>query len=137
MSKLFHLEMITPERRFFDGQVEAVQLPAPDGLMGILAGHEPSVISLDVGQVRLLYDGEWHECAASPGFVEIRSDGVVMFSQAFEWPEEIDISRALAAKELAERHIKNQKSREEYLVNKVSLARAMVRLETGRTRINH
>ena len=84
MSKLFHLEMITPERRFFDGQVEAVQLPAPDGLMGILAGHEPSVISLDVGQVRLLYDGEWHECAASPGFVEIRSDGVVMFSQAFE-----------------------------------------------------
>ena len=78
MSKLFHLEMITPERRFFDGQVEAVQLPAPDGLMGILAGHEPSVISLDVGQVRLLYDGEWHECAASPGFVEIRSDGVVM-----------------------------------------------------------
>ena len=45
MSKLFHLEMITPERRFFDGQVEAVQLPAPDGLMGILAGHEPSVIS--------------------------------------------------------------------------------------------
>ena len=62
---------------------------------------------------------------------------MVMFSQAFEWPEEIDISRALAAKELAERHIKNQRSYKEYIVNKVSLARAMVRLETGRKRINH
>ncbi|MGI6184515.1 MAG: ATP synthase F1 subunit epsilon [Candidatus Fimadaptatus sp.] len=137
MSKLFHLEMITPERRFFDGQVEAVRVPCQDGLMGILAGHEQCVIALDVGQIRLLYDGEWHECASAEGFVEVRPGGTVIFAQSFEWPEEIDISRALAARELAERHIRNQRSREEYLVNKVSLARAMVRLQTGRQRINH
>ncbi len=137
MSKLFHLEMITPERRFFDGQVESVQLPCLDGLMGILADHEPAVISLDVGTIKLLCDGKWMECTTSYGFVEIRRDETIIFAQSFEWPEEIDINRALAAKELAERHLKNQRSQREYLINKVALARAMVRLETGRKSINH
>ena len=42
---LFHLTVVTPEKQFFDGDVEMLVLPASDGEMGIMAGHEPMVIS--------------------------------------------------------------------------------------------
>ncbi len=134
MSALFRLEMITPERRFFDGDVESIVVPSTDGLMGILKGHEPSVVAITVGTIKIKMDGEWMECTTTDGFIEIRFDETLIFAQAFEWPDEIDLNRALAAKERAEQRIMEKKSQEEYMYSKVALARAMVRLKTGRSK---
>lgn len=128
----FKLEVITPERTFFNDNVQSVIIPTPDGQMEIQKGHEPIVVSIEIGTVRLLIDGKWHECTTSEAFMEVRPDETIIFSQAMEWPEEIDISRALAAKERAEERLRQQKSYQEYMQSKIALARAMVRLKVGR-----
>ena len=136
MHSNFKLEIITPERTFYNADVQSVIIPTPDGQMEIQKGHEPIVVSIVIGTVRLLIDGTWHDCATSDAFMEVRPDEVIIFSQAMEWPEEIDIKRAQAAKERAEEKLRQQRSYQEYLQSKVALARAMERLKVGRRKPN-
>ncbi len=132
MPAKYMLEIITPERIFFKGDVESVIIPTSDGYMSIQRMHEPMVIVLSIGVMKLNIDGVWKECTTSSGFVEIRPDETIIFSQAVEWPEEIDLRRAQEAKELAEERMRQQQSYQEYMQNQIALARAMVRLRVGR-----
>jgi F-type H+-transporting ATPase subunit epsilon len=136
MPAKYHLEIITPERTFFNGEVESVILPTSDGLMSIQKMHEPMVIVLSIGEMKLCIDGEWKDCTTSSGFIEIKPDETIIFSQAVEWPEEIDLKRAQEAKEIAEEHMRQKQSYQEYMQSQVALARAMVRLRVGRKRQN-
>ncbi len=130
------LEIITPERIFFRGEVESVIIPAPDGFMSIQKMHEPMVAAITIGTMKLCVDGEWMECITSDGFVEVRPDETIIFSQTAEWPGEIDIRRAQEAKERAEERLRQAQSHQEYMQNQVALARAMVRLRAGRKNRN-
>jgi len=128
MAGSFYLKIITPERKFFQGDVETVTVQGIDGELGILKGHAPMVACLEIGLIRIKQNGEWKEAAASEGFLEVRPDRTISLAQAVEWPEEIDINRALAAKERAEERLRQQRSMREYIQSKTSLARALVRL---------
>jgi len=132
MPAKFMLEIITPERVFFHGEAESVIFPTADGDMSIQKMHEPMVALVTVGDMRICVDGEWKQCTTSEGFVEVRPDETIIFSQAVEWPEEIDIRRAQEAKERAEERLRQTQSYQEYMQNQISLARAMVRLRVGR-----
>jgi len=132
MPAKYMLEVITPERIFFRGEVESVIIPTPDGFMSIQKMHEPMVAAVNIGTMRLLVDGEWLECTTSEGFVEVRPDETIIFSQTAEWPNEIDIRRAQEAKERAEERLRQALSHQEYMQNQIALARAMVRLRAGR-----
>lgn len=136
MPAKYRLEIITPERTFFNGEVESVIIPTPDGYMSIQRMHEPMVIVLSIGVMKLNIDGEWKECTTSSGFVEIRPNETIIFSQAVEWPQEIDLKRAQEAKELAEERMRQKQSYQEYMQNQIALARAMVRLRVGRKNQN-
>ncbi len=132
MPAKYMLEVITPERIFFRGEVESVIIPTPDGTMSIQKMHEPMVAAVTIGAMKLLVDGEWLECTTSEGFVEVRPDETIIFSQTAEWPNEIDIRRAQEAKERAEERLRQSQSHQEYMQNQIALARAMVRLRAGR-----
>lgn len=132
MPAKYMLEVITPERMFFRGEVESVIIPTPDGTMSIQKMHEPMVAAINIGSMKLLVDGEWLECTTSEGFVEVRPDETIIFSQTAEWPNEIDIRRAQEAKERAEERLRQSQSHQEYMQNQIALARAMVRLRAGR-----
>ena len=136
MPSEFKLEIITPERTFFSGMVESIILPTPDGLMGILKGHEPIVAAIEIGTVKIQTEGKWRECSTSDAFMEVRPDEVIIFAQAMEWPEEIDLARAQAARERAEERLRQQRSYQEYTQSKIALARAMVRLRVGKGSAN-
>ena len=131
MPAKYELEIITPERTFFDGEVESAIIPTLDGYMGIQRKHEPMVIALKIGEMKLNIDGKWRECTTSSGFIEIRPDKTIIFSQAVEWPEEIDLKRAQQAKEAAEELLRQKLSYQEYMQTQIALARAMVRLRVG------
>ena len=132
----YMLEIITPERIFFRGEVESVIIPTPDGLMSIQRMHEPMVAAIKVGAMRINTGGKWRECTTTDGFVEVRPDETIIFSQAVEWPEEIDLKRAQEARERAEERLRQKKSHQEYMQNQIALARAMVRLRAGRRNRN-
>ena len=128
MAPTFRLQIITPERVFYDAQVETVVILAPDGEIGVMAGHAPMVVSMREGGIRILRDGQWREAAASDGFATITQDEVLLLMQTVEWPEEIDRARAERDRALAEERIRQQKSMREYHIARSMLARAMVRL---------
>ena len=128
MYKLFNLKILTPEREFFDGDVEAVTMSAPDGKVTILADHTPFIMPVDVGTISIKKNGMWEDSSNSEGFMEVHHKGVLIFVQACEHPEEIDKRRAQEARHRAEEHLRQQQSMSEYKQSKLALARAMARL---------
>ena len=131
MAKLFNLKIFTPEREFFDDNVEAVSAVAPDGSVMILADHAPFIMPLSIGTVRIKKDGKWNDSVNSEGFLEVRHDGVLIFVQACEHPDEIDTRRAEEARRRAEEHLRQKQSISEYKQSKIALARAMARLQSN------
>ena len=131
MAKLFNLKIFTPEREFFDDDVEAVSAFAPDGNVMILADHTPFIMPVSVGIIRIKKDGKWEDSANSEGFMEVHHGGVLIFVQACEHPDEIDTRRAEEARQRANERLRQKQSMSEYKQSKIALARAMARLQIG------
>jgi len=131
MSKTFNLKILTPERTFFDGDAQGVTANAPDGNVMILADHAPFITPVCIGSIGIKLDDKWDYSINTDGFLEVRHDGVIIFVQACERPEEIDARRAEDAKKRAEEHLRQKQSMSEYNQSKVALARAMARLQAG------
>jgi len=132
MSATYKLEIITPEKIFFEGMVESVIVPSEDGLMSVWKNHEPIVVAISVGSIKINRGGEWSECSTSEGFMEVRPDETLIFAQAVEWPEEIDVKRAQEAAERAKEELRQKQSVTEHRQSQIALARAMVRMRVGR-----
>ena len=128
MPTLFNLKILTPERRFFDGDVEAVTASAPDGKITILASHTPLIMPVVVGTISIKRDGVWEDSVNTEGFMEVHHEGVLIFVQACEHPDEIDTRRAEEARHRAEESLRQMHSMNEYKQSKIALARAMARL---------
>ena len=129
MAKTFHLEIIATDRVFFSGEVEHLVITAIDGLIGIMAGHEPLVTSLPTGELKYLVDGEWKYAAISEGFIQVMPDSSIILADTCELPEEIDIKRAQEARERAEERLRQNQSIKEYYETQAALNRAMNRLK--------
>ena len=125
----FMLKILTPERVFYDGESDVVVITAPDGKYSILAGHQPLITPLEIGVLTFRTDGQWRTVFNSEGFVEVTSDGVNIYAQTCEYPEEIDANRAESARLRAEEHLRQRQSINEYKRSKIALARAMARLQ--------
>ena len=129
MAKTFHLEIIATDRVFFSGEVEHLVITAIDGLIGIMAGHEPLVTSLPTGELKYLVDGVWKYAAISEGFIQVMHDSSIILADTCELPEEIDIKRAQEARERAEERLRQKQSIKEYYETQAALNRAMNRLK--------
>ena len=134
MASTFNLEIVTPDRKFFSGDVESVILRTPTGEMGILADHTPMVVAVDVGTTRIKQNGKWLEAVLSQGFMEITHKKTIVLVDSAEWPDEIDANRAKAAKERAEEKLHRKLSQEEYIRSQAALARALERLKVTKHR---
>ena len=131
MAKTFHLEIIATDRIFFSGEVEHLVITAIDGLLGIMAGHEPLVTCLPTGELKYLVDGQWKYAAIAEGFIQVMPDKAVILADSCELPEEIDIKRAEEARERAEEHMRQKQSIREYYETQAALNRAMNRLKVS------
>ena len=129
MAKTFHLEIIATDRIFFSGEVEHLVITAIDGLIGIMAGHEPLVTSLPTGELKYMVNGEWKYAAVGEGFIQVMPDSAIILADTCELPEEIDIKRAEEAKERAEELLKQKQSIKEYYETQAALNRAINRLK--------
>ena len=132
----FSLEILTPERLFFDEPVEALTTVTVDGEITILKGHAPITLPLVVGKLRIKQNGTWREAFQSEGFLEVNQSGAHLFAQACKWPEEIDVRRAEAAQRRAEEELRQKHSMMEYQASKIALARAMARLRITHQKVN-
>lgn len=126
--KLFKVQVICPERIFFDGECDMLELRTTEGDIGILAGHIPLTAVIEPGVLRIMKEGETKEAALHDGFIEILQDKVVILAEACEWPNEIDLNRAKEAQIRAERRLK---SSDEIDVGRaeIALKRALLRID--------
>lgn len=128
MPSTFYLEVITPERIFYGGDVQMISVPGVDGRYGILPGHDAMVTAIGIGELKIKTNDEWKVAAISNGFMEIMPDYAIILADTVEWPEEIDAKRAQQAKERAEERLRQKQSRVEHLRTQAAVRRALTRL---------
>jgi len=124
----FQLDILTPERAFYSGPAEGVAVTTPDGELCVLAMHAPLVTPLEIGVIRLNLGGVWREAFVSEGFMEVGHSRTVIFTQACEWPEDIDRRRAEQALQREQERLRQRTSIREQKASQIALARAMARL---------
>lgn len=132
MASTFTLEIVTPERKFFEGQVEMVIVRGVEGDLGILKGHTPLVTPLDIGKIKIKINNEFKEAAIAQGYVEIRKDKTTIITDTAEWPEEIDINRAEEAKKRALERLNAKSSDIDLVKAEISLKKALTRLDVAK-----
>jgi F-type H+-transporting ATPase subunit epsilon len=88
------LELVTPEKVAWSAPADFVVLPAADGEMGVLPGHQPFLVQLGAGEVRITDKGQVRRFAVSGGFAEIKDDAIALFAETAETADQIDAERA-------------------------------------------
>lgn len=130
-----NFKIITPEKSVFSEKVEQVTMMTAEGEITVLPGHVPLVGILRPGELHFKKDGQEHPLAVSGGFVEIRPDSeVVILADTAERAEEINLERAEAAKERAEKLLQETRNREDvdYASLQVALEKALNRLKIAK-----
>lgn len=128
--KKFQLEVISPERVFYTGDVEMVELTTTEGDIGIYAGHIPLTTIVAPGVLTITESSDrLKEAAVLEGFMEITPEKVTILAQSCEWPEEIDINRAREAKARAERRLKSTDEAVNMTRAELALRKSLVRIE--------
>lgn len=128
----FHLQIVTPDGGFFDGEAERVSVRTIDGEAAVLGNHIPYVTALGTGEARVVVDGQTRRAAASGGMLAVTPGQVRVVATTFEWAEDIDVERAKRAKEDAEQQIQSAKDPHELQLAKARLTRAQVRLKVAK-----
>ena len=101
------LNIITPERIFYEGEVSIVEFNTTEGEVGVLKGHIPLTVVIAPGILRFTEaDGTEKYAALHAGFAEILQESVVIMAEIVEWPAEIDVERAEKARDRAEERIR-------------------------------
>ena len=131
------LDIVTPEKKFFSGEVENVYLPGTEGELGILPGHVPLVTGLAAGELRYSTGGTVEELAIGAGFVEVTQEKVTVLTDLAVTDAEIDEARVEEAMRRAEEElskIDHSENTEEVAALQAAIAKSMAQLKLKRKR---
>jgi F-type H+-transporting ATPase subunit epsilon len=130
----FRLEVVTAERMVFSDDVNMVVAWGTEGQLGILPHHAPLMTMLRPGDLLIRKDNEEQYLAIGGGFLEVRPDKVIVLADACERAEEIDVTRAEAAKRRAEEILKARVPEVDAAVAEAALRRSLARLKVAEKR---
>jgi F-type H+-transporting ATPase subunit epsilon len=108
---VLNLNIISPSRSVFSGDVRSITVPGTDGSFQVLKNHAPIISSLEIGIVKIeMLDGSTEFYSVSGGTVEVLNNKITLLADSIEKSDEIDPDRARAAlnrarERLAERGI--------------------------------
>ena len=132
LSRSFNLEIRTPEKLIYEGEVTSVQAPGVEGNFQILAGHTPFLTALDVGEIRIRESSDTLQLMATTGGVfEVLRTGVTALVETAEWASEIDVSRAEEARDRAQEQLKSNAPDLNRPRAEAALARAQNRIKVA------
>jgi F-type H+-transporting ATPase subunit epsilon len=105
MVENFTLEVVTPMRQVVGEAVNEAQIPVLGGYIGVLPGHTPLLAEMGIGELTYRTGNHTQSCTAIGGFVEVLADRVIVLADAAERAEDIDVSRAQAARDRAQKRL--------------------------------
>ncbi len=129
MAEKIFLEIVTPEKKVLSETVDIVVAPGEMGEFGVLPGHIPFLCKLRVGELRYRQDGGLRYVAVMGGYAEVLNNQVTILATAAEAAVDIDVVRARAARERAERRIAESRDKYEFARAQAALQRALARLK--------
>lgn len=129
MADLFKLRVITPDKKFYEGDVKMVEFNTTEGNIGIYKDHIPLTSIIAPGVLSIHEENRILRAALMAGFAEILQDEVTVMAEIAEWPEEIDLERAKEAQERARKRLSETSADVDTMRAELALRRALVRLE--------
>ena len=132
MAEMFELKIIEPDGMFYEGQASFLEFNSVTGEMGVYANHIPLTTILAPGVVKIHSDGQVRKAAVMGGFIEIQKDRITVMAENAEWPDEIDVERAKAAKKRAEERLQKKEAGLDTARAEAALKRAMARISAAR-----
>ncbi len=134
MANKILLEVVTPTRLVVSEEVDLATVSGDAGVFGVMANHTPLLSTLKIGEMCYTVDGKSTRMALSSGFCEISKNRMTVLVEAAEFAAEIDVNRALKAKERAERRLQEaqiQREKIDLVRAQAAFARAMTRLKVA------
>jgi len=126
------LIVVTPERQVARETVHEVQVPARNGYLGILPGHAPLISELGMGVLSYRRQRDVFHLCVIRGYLEVLPDRVIVLAEISERAEEIDIERARAARERAEKRLSKPGDPDvDWDRARFALQRSLVRLQAA------
>jgi len=128
------LKIITPERVVFSDDINQASFMTENGEITVLPHHIPLVTLLKPGELRYKKNNEEMSIATSGGFAEVRPDNsIVILADTAEHAHEIDLTRAEAARERAEKLMQEVRNKEDvgYTALMAKMEKELARLRVG------
>ncbi len=129
-----HLEVVTPTGPVISDDVDIVTAPGVGGEFGVLANHAPFLSTIKTGTLSFKQDKQTKYLMVSGGFSEVSNNKITFLVESAEYGNDIDVDRAMRAKERAEKRLAQAQSQSDKL-NRVraeaSLQRALARMRAA------
>ena len=128
------LEVVTPDKTVVSGEVEMAVCPGIEGEFGVLPKHVSLLSALKIGGLRYRTGGKDEHVFISGGFADVNNDVLTVLAESAELADSIEIERAMAAKERAEKRIASHDEKVDMTRAEAALQRAIVRLQLAQLR---
>src|SRR5690606_17511455 len=124
MADTLYLEVITPAKIVFKGNIESVTIPGVEGSFQVLKNHAPLISVFETGLIKIKPDSNTTKYfATGGGTVEVLNNNVLVLADSLEAVEEIDVERAKRAKGRAQERLTNPKEDTDLERARAALAR--------------
>ena len=128
--KSFTLNIFTPYSHYYSDDVEYLQVSSEDYTLGILPNHAPLVSTVTISEIVIQKNGKRESYATSGGIIKVKDNKVELLLKSIESVDEIDLDRAIAAKERALKRLANPDLETVKITSsKLALARAENRIK--------
>ncbi len=134
MAEKIKLEVVTPKGAIVSDDVDIITAPGFAGEFGVLANHAPFLSTIKVGTLRYKKDGSEEELMISGGFCEVSNNKITFLVETAERGTDIDVDRALRAKERAEKRLLQAREQQEKIDRtraEAAMQRALARLKVA------
>lgn len=122
------IKIIEPDGMFYEGTCDFIEFTSVGGRMGVYEKHIPLTTILEPCVIKVHKGGEIVKAAVMGGFVEIQKHQIMMLAEDANWPDEIDVERAKAAKGRAEHRLHERTKGTDMVRAEAALKRAMARI---------
>ncbi|NLI91043.1 MAG: F0F1 ATP synthase subunit epsilon [Peptococcaceae bacterium] len=129
MAGTFNFNVVAPDGQVLNKDVEFVVVPGENGELGILPNHAPLIAGLGIGVIRYTENGKISKVAISGGFMEVVHNKVTVLANTAETAENINVERAQAAKDRAEKRLKERQPDTDLVRAETALKRALARIK--------
>lgn len=125
-----NLEITSPEKTVFSEIVTSVIVPGTEGSFQVLVNHAPIISTFEIGTIKIVSENsDVQFCATAGGTIEVLNNKILILADAIELIKDIDVDRAISAKERAEKRISDKENKE------IDVERAKAALKRAENRL--